>query len=98
LLRPGDRNPPYAKGLAEAFVRGGLDMLPKGGRLLYLLRMSFNEGQKRRDGLFREHPLRTCYSLARRPSFTGDGKSNATHYGLFEWVKGFAGPAFLYHV
>jgi hypothetical protein len=91
-------NPPYGKGLAEEFVRAGLDLLPYGGRLMYLLRMSFNEGMKRRDGLFTEFPMVACYSLARRPSFTGDGKSNATHYGLFLWEKGWEGPTSLYHV
>jgi hypothetical protein len=67
-------NPPYGKGLAEEFVRAGLDLLPYGGRLMYLLRMSFNEGRNAATGCSGSIPMVACYSLARRPSFTGDGQ------------------------
>jgi hypothetical protein len=82
-------NPPY--GIAEPCVRGALDLLPDGGELIYLLRLAFLEGQKRRDGLFREHPPYQVGVCSKRPSFDGTGKTNATAFAVFHWIKGHQG-------
>jgi hypothetical protein len=82
-------NPPYRE--AEAFIRRGLSMLDPGGHLIYLLRLAFLEGQKRRDGLFRELPPFQAAVCSKRPSFTGDGKTNATAFTLLHWVRGYRG-------
>lgn len=82
-------NPPYAQ--AEAFVRKGAEYLRPGGMLVYLLRLAFLEGQRRRDGLFVEFPPEAVYVCSKRPSFTGDGRTNATAFGVFVWSEGFVG-------
>ena len=86
-------NPPYA--LAERFVRTSLEYLRPGGRLLFLLRLAFLEGQRRGDGLWQEHRLKRIEVCKARTSFSGDGKSNATAYGLYLWEKNFKGETTL---
>jgi hypothetical protein len=82
-------NPPFSQ--AEPFIRHALQWLPTDGILVFLLRLSFLEGQKRRDGLFSEHPPRAVAVCSKRPSFTGDGKTNATAFAAFLWRKGYGG-------
>jgi len=82
-------NPPYA--CAEAFVRAGLLLLRDGGQLGFLLRLAFLEGQGRRDGLFKEFPPRAVEVCSKRPSFSEDGKTNATAFAFFIWQKGYRG-------
>jgi hypothetical protein len=83
-------NPPYK--LAEAFIRKALSELTAGGDLVFLLRIAFLAGQDRGKGLWHDYPPRTVGVCSRRPSFTGDGKTDATDYALFHWVKGASGP------
>jgi hypothetical protein len=83
-------NPPYRD--AEAFIRAGLELLEEGGRLVFLLRWAFAEGQARGRGLFREYPPRWLVPCSKRPSFTGDDKTNATAFGFYVWEKGWKGP------
>jgi hypothetical protein len=82
-------NPPYRD--AEAFVRRSLALLRDRGQLVFLLRLAFLESQRRRDGLFKEFPPKTVGVCSKRPSFTGDGKTNATAFAVFHWMKGYAG-------
>lgn len=82
-------NPPYCQ--AEEFVRRGLGLSQPGGRVAFLLRLGFLEGQARGNGLFREHPPAYVWICSRRPSFTGDGKTDATAYAFFVWEKGWHG-------
>ena len=86
-------NPPYRE--SESFIRVGLHYLRSGGRLLFLLRLAFLEGQRRGDGLWRELPPKRVDVCKARTSFSGDGKSNATAYGLYLWEKGFEGETTL---
>lgn len=87
-------NPPY--GLAEAFVRTALGLLtPRRGVLLFLLRLEFLASQTRGRGLFAAHPPAVVHVCVSRPSFTGDGKTDAMEYGLFEWRAGYTGPTVL---
>jgi len=81
-------NPPYL--LAEEFVRHALTLVREGGRVAYLLRVSFIGGQ-RRAVLYGEHPLRMLFPIIPRPGFTPDGKTDASEYALFVWERGFNG-------
>jgi len=82
-------NPPYRE--AEAIVRKSYDCLKPGGVLIFLLRLAFLEGQKRSEGLWKEMPPVEVRVLPKRPSFTGNGKSDATAYAFFLWKRGFQG-------
>ena len=82
-------NPPYRH--ATHFVEKSLSLLRHGGRLLFLLRLAFLESQKRGTGLFLKSPPKRVVVCMRRPSFTGDGKTNSTAFAFFLWEKGFQG-------
>lgn len=82
-------NPPYAH--AESFVRRSLSFCNPGGVVAFLLRLAFLEGQARRDGLFTEHPPYEVSVCSKRPSFTGDGKTNATAFAMIYWTPNFRG-------
>lgn len=92
-------NPPY--GQAEEFVRKSFELLNPGGIVLFLLRLSFLESQKRGNGLWKEYAPRVVHVISRRVSFTGNRKSDETAYGLYRWqehqLEGFyaTGPPFL---
>jgi hypothetical protein len=84
-------NPPYGKPhrkMAEFFTRLSLAMLPKGGYLVQLLRLEFLASEGRVQSLWRDHPPINVFTLGRRPSFTGDGKTDATEYAVYVWRKG----------
>ncbi len=74
-------NPPYA--LAEKFVRRSLMIAPW---VVFLLRLNFLAGDKRAglDGLYAER-VPDVYVLPNRPSFAGNGKTDATEYAWFVW-------------
>ena len=80
-------NPPYS--LALDFINKSLELLHPGGLLIFLLRTSFLESEKRFKW-WQEHPLSGLYTLHKRPSFTGRG-TDATSYSWFVWERG--GPA-----
>lgn len=79
-------NPPYK--LAEEFVRKSLEMLVNDGELIFLLRLDFLASRKRATGLFKEFRPHSVWVCSDRPSFTGNGKTNAMEYAIFKWVKG----------
>jgi SAM-dependent methyltransferase len=73
-------NPPY--GLAQEFV----DVARRNGILtVFLLRLNFLGSQKR-AARFREY-MPDVYVLPKRPSFTGDGRTDATEYAWFVWGR-----------
>jgi hypothetical protein len=78
-------NPPY--GQAEEFVRKSFELLNEGGIVLFLLRLSFLESQKRGEGLWKEHPPWSVHVVSRRISFTGNRKSDETAYALYRWEE-----------
>jgi SAM-dependent methyltransferase len=84
-------NPDFA--IAEKTVRHCLSILPSGGHLAFLLRISFLASQAR-VALYREHPLFAFWPIAGRPSFTSGG-SDTSEYGLFLWRKGAAAPGLM---
>lgn len=71
-------NPPYSH--AMEFVQQALRVAPV---VAMLLRLGFLAGQ-RRAAWHREHPCHVAV-LPRRPSFTADGKTDATEYAWFIW-------------
>jgi hypothetical protein len=82
-------NPPYE--FAEEFIYQSLDNLADKGYLLFLLRLAFLEGQKRGKGLWKEYPPMKVTACSKRPSYTGDGKTDATAYAVYLWQKGWHG-------
>jgi len=78
-------NPPYR--YAEEFVRKGLEFLAPNGYLVFLMRLQFL-GSKKRLALWGDYPPMKVVVCANRPSFTGDGKTNADEYCFMYWQKG----------
>ena len=72
-------NPPYS--LAEQFVWRALQW--PACRVLMLLRLNFL-GSAKRHKLFGQY-MPNVYVLPNRPSFTADGRTDATEYAWFEW-------------
>lgn len=73
-------NPPYL--LAQPIIEHSLDLSEL---VLMLLRVNF-VGSKKRSQWWRNMPVRpNIYVLDERPSFTDDGKTDATEYAWFVW-------------
>lgn len=95
-------NPPYGRSadgkkdrkLAEKFVRKSFELVKPDGYIVFLLRLAFLEGQHRIANFWPDYPLKTIYVLSRRPSFTGDQRTDETAYGLFVWQKNYHGPTY----
>lgn len=77
-------NPPYA--IALTFVQHALTLAPV---VAMLLRLPWLASQSRAEW-HKENPAHVCV-LPRRPSFTGDGKTDATDYAWFVWGTRHAG-------
>jgi hypothetical protein len=81
-------NPPYY--VLEDFMDKSFELLHDYGMLSFLLPASFSESKKRYLKYFSKQdyykPTMIINSV-RRISFTGDGKSNATAYAQYTWVK-----------
>lgn len=77
-------NPPYK--YAEEVVRFGWDALDNGGFMVFLLRLAFQAGVGRYEGLWQHIYPFGVGVLSRRPSFY-DGKTNGTDYALYYWAK-----------
>lgn len=82
-------NPPYS--LAEEFIRHSFELLAPGGQIVFLLRLAFLEGQARAKGLWTEFPPERVLVMPKRPSFSGNGKTDAIAYAAFYWRQGFRG-------
>lgn len=72
-------NPPF--GIADEIVRACVD---RAGFVCVLLRLNWLAGAKRSKWL-RGCPPDCVLVLPERPSFTGDGKTDATDYAWFMW-------------
>lgn len=85
-------NPPYAK--AQEFVEKSLDVIASGYRIAMFLKITFLEGQKRKE-LFARHPPEVVYVSSSRLLCSLNGefteKGSAACYAWFIWRKGFAG-------
>lgn len=82
-------NPPYSH--AESFIRHAMKSLRNGGELIYLLRLSFLESMGRYNLFTHEMQPRQIVVCSDRPSFTGNGKTDASAYAFFVWEKGYTG-------
>ena len=80
-------NPPFSR--AEEFVRRALHEAGPSGTVAMLLRLAFLESRGR-AALHIERPS-DVFVLAKRPSFTGDGKSDSAAYAWFVWGPGRGG-------
>jgi hypothetical protein len=81
-------NPPYY--VLEAFMDKSLELLEDSGVLSFLLPTSFSESKKRYLKYFSKTDYRKpvlILNSVRRISFTGNGKSNATAYAQYVWMK-----------
>lgn len=83
-------NVPYSEGAAERFVRRSLPLLSFGGRLIFLLRLTFLEGKARATGLFQEYPLQRVHVLG-RVNFLNCGSSSPYAQAAFCWQQGWDG-------
>lgn len=84
-------NPPYI--VAESHVRKALSLEPAAG-VAFLLRLGFLESEERVP-FWKQHPPAEIHVLTKRPSFTGNGSTDATAYALFIWRTGHASPPVL---
>lgn len=81
-------NPPYRQ--AAGFVRAALRGWESGSKVAALLRLNFlGSSRKRIDLVGPGSYLRAVHVLSRRPSFTGDGRTDACEYAWFVWEVGY---------
>lgn len=87
-------NPPYK--YAQQFVEKGLSILKPNKKLALFLKLTFLEGQKRKE-MFRKHPPKYVYVFSKRVQCAMNGdkemfkKSSAACYAWFIWEKEFTG-------
>lgn len=84
-------NPPYK--FAKEFVEEALRLVTDGHKVAMFLKLTFLEGQARRD-LFRKHPPRTVYVSSARLQCGKNGDFSGTSmvaYAWFVWEKGYTG-------
>jgi hypothetical protein len=87
-------NPPYS--LAADFVRRARQLVIAGGHVHVLLRLGFlGSSRTRLDLLDADSGLSAVRVLSKRPSFTGDGRTDGTEYAWFTWEDGYRGPAII---
>lgn len=77
-------NPPYSK--AREFIDHALDLVGPEGHVWALLRLGFLASQ-RRFHWWQQHPA-DVYVLSKRPSFTGNGRTDASAYMWAAWGPG----------
>lgn len=88
-------NPPYNK--AQEFVEHALELAKDGVKVAMFLKLTFLEGQKRRE-LFKKYPPRTVYVSSSRLQCGKNGDfsgSNAVAYAWFVWEKGCKGETII---
>lgn len=88
-------NPPYK--YAREFVEEALRLVAPGCKVAMFLKLTFLEGQGRRD-LFRENPPHTVYVSSARLQCGKNGDfsgASMVAYAWFIWHKGHAGPTLL---
>ena len=87
-------NPPYK--YAQEFVEKALRIIPEGRKVAMFLKLTFLEGQSRRQ-LFRNFPPRRVWVSSARLKCAMNGDfdsigSSAIAYAWFVWEKGYKGP------
>lgn len=80
-------NPPYNE--AQKHIEAALDRLRRayGGPhyVAFLLRIGFLGGLSRARGFWQQNPPIWVWSVAPRPSFTEDGKTDGSEYAVIVW-------------
>lgn len=85
-------NPPYRQ--AADFVRRALQEVPPRGKVCALMRLNFlGSSRTRLDIVGPSSQLARVLVLPKRPSFTGDGRSDACEYAWMIWQAEHRGPA-----
>ncbi len=85
-------NPPFS--LALPFLEHSRTLLAPGGKIVFLLRLAWTEGRKRYKILHSKWVPEKIAVIPDRPSFTNDGRTDATAYGIFMYGE-FTGTASL---
>ncbi len=88
-------NPPYK--FAREFVEKALELVVEGHKVAMFVKLTFLEGQARRE-LFRQHPPQTVYVSSARLECGKNGEftgSSAVAYCWIVWQKGHYGPTHL---
>lgn len=88
-------NPPYK--FAAEFVRTALEAVAPGHKVAMFLKLTFLEGQGRRE-LFKMYPPQTVYVSSARLRCGKNGvflDSSAVAYAWYVWEKGYSGPTYL---
>lgn len=88
-------NPPYK--YAKQFVETALRLVHEGGKVAMFLKLTFLEGQGRRE-LFRNHPPQSVYVSSARLECGKNGRFTgvlAVAYCWVVWQKGHSGPPLL---
>ena len=84
-------NPPYK--YAKEFVEHALNISTDGTKIAMFLKLTFLEGQGRRE-LFKNHPPQTVYVSSARLQCGKNGHFDGTSmvaYAWYVWVKGYKG-------
>ena len=86
-------NPPYKNALE--FIKKSLDVVDEGNKVAMFLKLTFLEGQSRKE-FFLENPPKTVYVFSKRIPCAKNGDfdkypSSAVAYAWFVWVKGYKG-------
>lgn len=76
-------NPPY--GVAQEFIEASFQQCPNAD-IVMLMRLGFLASEKRAK-FFAKRGVPDLYILPNRPSFTEDGKTDASDYAWFVWPK-----------
>jgi hypothetical protein len=79
-------NPPYNQ--ARAFIEKSFEFLSHRGVLIFLLRVSILESQKRFD-FWQQHPVNKLYILRDRPKFIKGKSGDNCAYAWFIWENGY---------
>ena len=93
-------NPPYKS--AQQFAEKALELVPEGHHVAMFLKLTFMEGQKRKD-FFQRNPPKVVFvsssrlQCAKNGDFQGLAASggSAVAYGWYVWEKGFDGDTAL---
>lgn len=90
-------NPPFKN--AVDFVQKALDVIPTGNKIAMFLKLTFLEGQARKQ-FFQENPPKTVYVSSSRLNCAKRGdfktyKSSAIAYAWYLWEKGYKGETII---
>lgn len=91
-------NPPYK--YATEFVKRALQLVNDGGSVVMFLKLTFLEGKKRYNEIFKNTPPRYVFQFVERQKCAPNGdfskiESSAVAYSWFVWEKGYKGDTII---